>query len=165
MRKGLKFIFTRVALLLCFLGCERDDLCVDTPVTPFLIITFQNDDRSLDVKRPVVRLQVTLIENNKPFFIEPVSTDSIRIPLNTLKDNTKFLFTRNVGDANEANIASDILDFTYTRKDIYVNRACGFKTLFSDLKVNQETKNWIQNFEILNTNVNDEPNTHIQLFH
>lgn len=165
MKKVLKFIFVIITLLLCALGCERDDLCVDTPITPFLVITFQDSDPSLDVKKQVVRLQVTLIENDKLFFIEPVTTDSIRIPLNTITDNTRFQFTRNVDDPNEANIASDTLDFSYIREQFYVNRACGFKTLFSDLEMNQETSNWIQDFEIINTDVNDEPNTHIRLFH
>jgi len=174
MKKGILYIITITAALLSIAGCERDDLCVDTPITPFLVITFQDNDPSLDVKKRVVRLQVSLIDNNKSVFIEPVTTDSIRIPLNTITDKTKFQFTRNVGDANEDNIASDTLSFSYIRNEIYVNRACGFKTTFSDLQTainedraedNTKDNNWIQRFETVNTNINDEPNTHIRLFH
>jgi len=103
MKKGVPYILTIIAVLLSIVSCERDDLCVDTPITPFLVITFQDNDPSIDIKKRVISLQVSLIENNKPVFIEPVTTDSIRIPLNTITDKTKFQFTRNVRDANEDN--------------------------------------------------------------
>lgn len=174
MKKGYTYFLILTATLISILACERDDICVDTPITPFLTITFQDNDPSLDVSKIVTRLQVTLLENNEPYFVEPVSVDSIQIPLSTITDKTVFQFTRNVNDANEANIASDTLSFSYSREEEFVNRACGFKTIYSNLEaiINEDRteddirdNNWIQKLEIINTTIDDEPNTHIRLFH
>jgi len=166
-KKGIH-IFVIFVGLISFLGCERDDICVDAPITPLLVVTFRDNDPNVDASSRVLNLQVNLLEDGRPFFPEPISTDSIRIPLNTITSNTVFRFTRNVDDVNTANTATDTINFSYSPNNIYVNRACGFKTIFSDLSVtiNEETgnNNWIQRVEVLNTNVDDEPNTHIQLF-
>jgi len=174
MKKILIYISTILFTIFSIVSCERDDICVDTPITPLLTISFRDSDRSIDAAKRVIQLQVTLLKNNDSVFTQPITTDSIRIPLSTISDTTVFRFTRNVGDSNMNNTASDTLSFSYLRDNLYVNRACGFKTVYSDLNVsldndgienNIEEGNWIQRIEIINTNVNDEPNTHIHLFH
>jgi len=162
------------SILAATISCERDDICVDVPITPLMTIAFQNNDPSFDAPRVVTNLQVTLIENDSTFFASPISSDTIRIPLQTLTNQTVFLFTRNVDDPNPDNTATDTLSFSYETENIFVNRACGFKTFYSNLSAeinedrpeeNTTENNWIQRLEIINTSINDEPNTHIRLFH
>ncbi len=174
MKKGLFYLVIIASVLLASISCERDDICVDVPITPFMTIAFQNNDPNFNVPRVVTNLQVTLIENDSTVFTTPISDDTISIPLNTLTNKTVFQFTRNVGDANVNNTATDTLSFSYITENVFVNRACGFKTFYNELsaEINEDRdsldtsdNNWIQQLEIINTTINDEPNTHIRLFH
>lgn len=174
MKKGIAYFVIVFSILAATIACERDDICVDAPITPFMSIAFQNNDPNFNTPRVVTNLQVTLIENDSTVFTTPISEDTIRIPLNTLTNRTVFQFTRNVGDANVANTATDTLSFSYTTENVFVNRACGFKTFYNELsaEINEDRdsldtsdNNWIQRLEIINTTINDEPNTHIRLFH
>lgn len=174
MKKGLLYFVAITTVLMVTIACERDDICSDTPITPFMTIAFQNNDPNFNAPRAVSNLQVRLLENDSTFFAAPISSDTIRIPLRTLSEKTVFLFTRNVDDPNPANTATDTLSFTYTTENVFVNRACGFKTFYNDLSAeinelrpenNTDSNNWIQQLEIINTTINDTPNTHIRLFH
>lgn len=168
------YLFVSLIIGSTFFSCEKDDICVDVPITPLLTINFLNEDPNFELPRVVNNLEIRLLENDSSVFAAPVSRDSINIPLRTLSDETTYIFTRNVDDANTNNTASDTLQFTYNTENVFVNRACGFKTFYSNLSliINPDRpsdtilpNNWISRFEIINTNINDEPNTHIRLFH
>ncbi len=159
---SLKFIFILSFILCSIIGCERDDLCSDVPITPLLIITFE-DDNNTGVRMNVPSLQITSIKNNQTIFSQPPTTDSINIPLDINANSTRYIFTRNSGDLNPENTRSDTITFSYQRENIYVNRACGFRTIFSELDSQRETDNWIINSSIDNPNVNDQINAHIRL--
>ena len=71
--------------------------------------------------------------------------------------------------------STDIIQFNYVRRNEYVSRACGFRTYFdfSTLSINPYTLkgsasatvgNWIKDFQIFNTIVNNENETHIKIF-
>lgn len=174
MKNYYLYIFTAFIIGTTFFSCERDDICVDTPITPLMTINFLNEDPNFELPRVVNNLEIRLLENDSSVFATPVSRDSLNIPLRTLSEETTYIFTRNVGDANSNNTASDTLQFTYNTENVFVNRACGFKTFYSNLSLiinparatnSTEPNNWISRFEINNTNINDEPNTHIRLFH
>ena len=139
-----------------------------------MTIAFQNNDPNFDVPRAVTNLQIRLLENDSAFFATPISTDTIRIPLRTLSEKTVYLFTTFVDDPNPENTATDTLSFSYTTENIFVNRACGFKTFYNNLttEINEDRpeentgpNNWIQQLEIINSTIDDEPNTLIRLFH
>ena len=85
------------------------------------------------------------------------SADSIAIPLDLNADLTHYRF------ANTA--FTDEFTFIYSREDEFVSRSCGFKTLFSDLNIVDQTNNWISNYEIQNTTVENERTTHITFYH
>ncbi len=144
------------------MSCERDDLCSDVPITPLLILTFDGEDNA-GVQANVPFLQITSTKNNNTFFAAPTTTDSIAIPLDITLDNTQYIFTRNSGDANTDNILSDTITFFYNRRNEFVNRACGFRTIYSNLDTERETNNWITNSQIINSEVNDQLNAHIRL--
>ena len=50
--------------------------------------------------------------------------------------------------------SEDIITITYTTKQVYVSRACGFKTVFKNvaLTVENDGDNWIQFIQSVNDN-------------
>jgi hypothetical protein len=134
-----KYMFKRIlyiaAILFTLQGCTRDDICAEgTPTTPLLIITFKDSTNPL-VSKEVPNLTIETADLNGTQVMTAVSTDSIAIPLNVSTDITKYRFKKDDGGDNPN---TDILTFSYTREDIYVNRACGFKTIYDDLSVAKE---------------------------
>ena len=67
-------------------------------------------------------------------------------------------------DGNE-----DIITINYSTEQVYVSRACGYKTIFKNvtLTINNDGDNWIQSKESINDNqsVEDEKAAHFKLFH
>ena len=94
------------------------------------------------------------------------------IPLKTDADVTSFSFVLNFGNSNTALINEDILKFNYSRTDIFVSRACGFKTEFTldpitpfvhtDAAVADEK--WIQYIAVKNSIIDNENETHLEIF-
>lgn len=168
-----------VFTLLLNVNCQRDDICDTFEVTPRLIINFIDDDinNSDNLTKSVTSLAVRLIVD-KDDILNPenryvttslvdssLTTSSLILPFNTLKDTITYVFTRNFNSENEALIEEDTIVLSYKRTNNFINRACGFQTTFDDLKINRKTNVWISNDEILNTTITDEQNPHLLLFH
>ena len=164
----MKIIFkSLIALFLAasiFASCTRDDICdPETAVTPLLIITFKDNANPLQGKS-VTNLVIRKNNTDSTFVFSPTeATDSIAIPLDTELDLTQLIFTLNDGD--EENINADNVAFTYQREEAYVNRACGFKTTYTDFttEVEDDTDNWITSFQVLQTNITDEIEAHLSI--
>ena len=69
------------------------------------------------------------------------------------------------GDLTTGNF--DVITANYVGEDVYVSRACGYKTVFNNLALNLEpdSDNWVINSEILNSTVKDETKAHVKIFH
>lgn len=164
MRQKIIFI---IASLLLLNGCTRDDICApDQAVTPLLIITFNNTlDR--EERKAVTNLVVTTDLNE--ITIANVASDSIAIPLSTTADDTRYRFMA----TNTNNIdVTDVLEFTYTREDTYINRACAFKTTYTNITATEDTQDedndaasWIRDIQINEQTVENELQSHITIFH
>jgi len=149
------------------LGCTRDDICPeDTAATPLLVISF-NDRTDPTSEKNVTDLQ---IETNatEPVLVFSASsgTSTVSIPLDTNNDTSSFRFITNAGNEDEENI--DIVNFNYERTNSYVNRACSFKTVYTNLvavRENEGTDNWIFTLTINNTTVEYETETHLTILH
>ena len=159
----------RIILLLitlfCLNGCTRDDVCSEeTPTTPLLIIVFKDIDNPLNGK-DVPNLIINADYANDIEVYNGSDTDSIAIPLRTTADNVRFRFSSENDQGTFKNI--DVLSFNYQRQDIYVNRACGFKTTYTNLEpeLNPDANNWILNLEIENQTIEDETKAHITILH
>lgn len=159
----------RIILLLISIlslkGCTRDDICSEeTPTTPLLIIVFKDNDNPVNSK-DVPNLAINADYANDVEIYKGSGIDSIAIPLRTAVDDVRFRFSNENDDGTFTNI--DVLSFNYERQEIYVNRACGFKTTYSNLGYTLETdsNNWILNLEIENKTVEDETNAHITILH
>jgi len=163
MIKRLVFTFF---LLYTFAGCTRDDLCAeDTATTPLLQIQFKDITDRLQNKA-VSSLRVLVIGTDTVEAFQGESDTLVGIPLNTLTTRSEFHFIANSNDSINAN--TDILSFTYSTQDIYINRACAFKTIYNDLQADLEPEigtNWIEDITLLKTNVEDETEPHLTIFH
>lgn len=160
-------------------GCEKDDICdANTPTTPRLIISFY-DYNNPTVKKRVTRLKVIgddqpqgIIFNESALDDEKYLTsgDSIGIPLRTDADTVTFSFILNSGSTDATQTNTDKIKFNYTRQNVYVSRACGFKTIFKlDPLVPFEPQDgtdgkWMRNIEQINLNIEYEDETHLKVY-
>ena len=158
-----------------FSSCEKDDICEETTATtPKLIIEFY------DILNPTVLKNVTNLAVKEDGITNVLSfTDKskIELPLKTNEDSTKYSFVLNAGNTNTSLIYTDVLQFNYSRKTVFVSRACGFKTLF-DLNNDVSLPNpyiinntptasqgiWIKNITVETSNITTENETHIKIY-
>ncbi len=164
----VKRIVFLLFLVFLFKGCTRDDICPEgTATTPNLIIVF-NNNLNPNNRKDVEGLSIQTDYEDSVLVLATTTTDSIAIPLSTTSDTTKYRFirTRGTGDLTEINV--DKVMFIYSRKDLYVTRACGFKTEFDNLDYNLEDEgsgNWIKNVTKYRDTVSDEKKAHFIFFH
>lgn len=156
-----------LALLVILLNaCERDDLCSNTfQVTPNLVIEFY-DINEPESPKPVANFGFVAVGTTDTIFINNVS--EISLPLRTNQNSTAYLFATNTN--NPATFNVDEVRFNYAINDVYVNRACGFRTEFLDLqalRINAQTPetNWIRNLSVQRSNIRDENEAHLYIFH
>ena len=76
----LQLIGSCIFSLIVFSTCEKDDFCIDNPVTPKLVIRFY-DNINRDIVKRVDRLSI-FIESAPDSILRQQNTDSIAIPLN-----------------------------------------------------------------------------------
>ena len=155
-------------LIITFSSCEKDDICdASTSTTPKLIIEFY------DILNPIVKKNVTNLavkDINTSSSLVFNGTSRIKIPLKTNLDLTKYSFILNSTDTAIDN--EDFLQFNYTRQNLFVSRACGFKTNFTlnpttpFIKTETSTPDgyWIQNVEIITSNITTENEIHVKIY-
>ena len=174
-----------VALLLILLvtsySCEKDDICdANTPTTPRLIIEFY-DISNPSVLKNVTNLKVIGEGMTDGIIFNPSSIgdsqyltngNKIALPLKIDGDSTTFTFILNYGNTNTVLTDTDKVTFNYSRQNVFVSRACGFKTLFQFAPINPivhtsvpDTKlKWMQYISVEKSNVANENETHIKVF-
>ncbi len=164
----IKRIIFFLVLVFTLNGCTRDDICPEgTATTPKLIITF-NSNSNPDLHKTVDSLSIETDYENSTLVLAKTITDSIAIPLSTTSDTTKYRFIRTRGTASNTEINIDKVMFIYSRQDLYVNRACGFKAQFNDLVTileNEGSDNWILNISTNRDTILDEKKAHLTFFH
>ncbi len=148
-----KYLILLIILSFTLINCEKDDICIET-TTPKLIIVFYNND--IPTTKKVVTL-LTVSADEKGNIYENKSLDSIAIPLDLTQNNTLYKF--------KSGTIIDTINFTYERKDVFVSRSCGYKTIFENLKIESRSANWIKNDTIKNTTIDNETETHLSIFH
>ena len=162
----LKKIVFSVLLITFITSCTRDDICTEeTPKTPFLIINFKSKINPL-LSKEVPDLTVTTIVNKETIDLYKSETrDSIAIPLNVLANTTEYLLIKGNTSTTDGNI--DTVTFNYERDNVYINRACAFKTIYRDptTQLEVEQDNWINEIEINKLIIENEENTHVTIYH
>ena len=93
--------------------------------------------------------------------------DSIGIPLKNLEQLTIYSLTKDYNESSTSSGNSDQLYINYNYNYSYISRACGFITNYDleNLIIEKDTSNWILNTEIIKTNISNEENIHVKIFH
>lgn len=165
----MKKIFL-IVVVFCFSlsGCERDDVCdPETSTTPMLVIEFF--DAFLQTSPKIIN-NLAIVEIGNTIGFSLTSGIKIKIPLKTQLDVTKLRFIKDYSNPPNASTNDDVLEFNYTRKNEYISRACGFKTIFTlspGLPVlTDPTANgtWIQGIVVVQPNIINENETHIKIY-
>lgn len=150
-------------------SCEKDDICdANTVTTPRLVIDFY------DVTNPTVKKTVTNLAIVGEGLTEGIlfnGVSQIKVPLNPGADISQYHFILNYQNTNTELIDEDEMKFSYTRKNIYVSRACGFKTLFALNATNpvEQTDSptaeglWMKTITVTQPNITNENETHLSI--
>lgn len=156
-------------------SCEKDDVCTESmPRTPQLVIEFFDLDNPTTPKDVVDLLVIAeiFLEDENPSALFFTNENKIKIPLLVNEDSTTYLFRINSKSENPQLNRTDLVTFQYNRRDVFINRACGFKTLFDFEVFNPITiqgalpgpNPWILGQQIINVQVNPSEDAHVNFF-
>ncbi|WP_303315518.1 DUF6452 family protein [Flavivirga abyssicola] len=182
MRKRNLSLILIAIMALYYFSCERDDICPDsTPTTPRLKIDLL-DVANPDNKKNVFDLVVIGVDND--FILEDYNfiprVDSLLLPLRTTENSTQYILIKDasINDAGTPDDTSDdtidgnqdLITINYSREEVYVSRACGYKTIFRNVTLNLDTNDpdrWIISRQPLtdNQSVEDETAPHFTMSH
>ena len=154
-----KIVSLILLVFLTFSSCEKDDICdANTSTTPRLVIQFY------DFSNPTVLKNVTNLKVIGEGMTEGIffngNGSTVSIPLKTTENSTtyRFIFNSDLPSSNEEEIK-----FECTRENIFVSRACGFKTIFSLDKISSDLL-WIKDIRIEKSNIVNENETHVKIY-
>ncbi|MEO8236278.1 MAG: DUF6452 family protein [Flavobacterium sp.] len=165
-----KLIIASIALVITFSlwNCEKDDICEDgTPTTPRMIVEFY-DNLNPTVKKTVTNLGIVADGMTTGILYNGVS--KIEVPLQTTTDITKFSFIYDSQNVDLSLRNEDKITINYTRNDVFISRACGYKTLFTLLDNPNgiiktiDTDNWIKEIVIQKYKILNEDEVHVKIF-
>ncbi|NJX15470.1 DUF6452 family protein [Tamlana crocina] len=190
--KYFKILIISVLLLAALsISCERDDICpASTPTTPHLIIDFldvNNNDNPKNVFGLLIIDTLTtdtlLVTDLNIKSILPgygfISESTILLPLKTDANTTQFVLFKEaeINDNGTEEDTSDdfiegnpdVITINYSREQVFVSRACGYKTIFKNvtLTIEPDEDNWMLSRQPLtdNQSVEDETTTHFNITH
>ncbi|MGV9003719.1 DUF6452 family protein [Flavobacterium sp.] len=164
----MKKIILLVLIAISFSSCEKDDVCSDD-TTPKLVIEFF-DITNPSIPKNIFNLKVQEVGQAIPYFTFP-SENTISIPLRITATTTKYSFILNSADTTNAN--QDFLELNYTTQNVFVSRACGYKTIFElnndttgVIKTDAETADglWMQNVVKVTNSITSENETHLKIY-
>lgn len=178
--KYLKILIIPLILIAVLsISCERDDICAEsTATTPSVIIdVYDFDDQ--ESKKNVINLVISGVDNDAILSdYELVSSNNIVLPLKTTENTTQYTLIKeaSVNDNGTPDDSTDdfydgdydTLTINYSRKEVFVSRACGYKTIFENVTLTlDDTDNWILSQQPINSNqsVEDETTTHFNIYH
>jgi hypothetical protein len=175
----MKRILALLLITICFSSCEKDDICAEE-TTPRLIIEFYDISNPSNLKN-VLNLKVKgegatdFIVFNESLPIDNPNRylfggNKLELPLKINDSITKYSLILNSTSTTNAN--EDFLQFNYTPQNVFVSRACGYKTIFTlnaapdgIIKTDAIVPDnfWILEYSILTTNITTENETHIKI--
>lgn len=177
-------------LMLVLVGnysCERDDLCPASTQTTARLVIEAFDVSLPDDSKNIFGLRIEGIDENGEGNgvlenYNVVTSSELILPLRTDADVTRYKLHRDYtindngtpdnpdDDFEEGN--EDIITITYITEDIFVSRACGFKTVFNNVQIRIDVDDidddeWIIAIQTENDNqiVENEAEAHFILLH
>ncbi|MDD7887012.1 DUF6452 family protein [Flavivirga sp. 57AJ16] len=179
-----KISFVLIAIItICYFSCERDDICPDsTPTTPRLIIDLLDVNNADNKKRvfDLVAAGVGVADDAILADYSFVDTDHLVLPLRTDENSTQYRLIKeaSINDNGTPDDASDdfidgnydLITINYSREEVYVSRACGYKTIFKNVTLNldaSDTDPWIISRQPItdNPSVENETTAHFTMSH
>ncbi|MBT7850008.1 MAG: hypothetical protein HN714_00615 [Formosa sp.] len=158
--------------LIVIFSCEKDDICPETTqTTPRLVIEFYNlssPDEILAVPGLfAIGLDADVLE--VPIYNEIVTTrSSITLPLKTNDIITEFKLYKSY-DVVDGVVSGnpDTIKITYEAEDVYVSRACGYKTIFDiqTFAITSDSDQWMIGSDILIREITNENDIHVKILH
>ncbi len=151
MIKHLRFL----VLTLIFLGCEKDDICIEgSENTNRITIGFINNE-----SKNLTGINLSFIKaiDNDSVLSESFSGDELKLPLMVNSNETKYIL--------ELNKVKDTLIVFHQTSHLYLNRSCGFKSNFlikSDTEILKES-GWIREISIVQDSIFNEEKTNIHI--
>ena len=167
----MKKIFLFLLIAFSFSGCEKDDICdAATATTPRLVIDFYDINTTTPTLKAVSNLGIVAPPLTTGISFNGVTR--IYVPLKTTEDTTTMYFIQNGADTDATNDNTDILTFKYSRNNVYISRACGYKTLFNLNSLSGIVKTepltpdgtWIKNIVVVKPNLETENEVHVQIY-
>jgi len=176
--KYIKLLIT--ILFIVTTSCEKDDICSEeTLTTPRLFIEFYDISNHESLKN-IFNFRAQGVGNEDVLTgYNLVTSSQVLLPLKTTEGVTQYMLHNDYGiddngtpnDTTDDIITGneDIITIAYNTEEVYVSRACGFKTVFTNITVTVEDDGdkWI--LIILPTNDNqsviDETAIHFKIFH
>ncbi|AUC81681.1 DUF6452 family protein [Lacinutrix sp. Bg11-31] len=148
----MKKIITLLLLFVCIaFSCERDDICPeDTPTTPRMVVEFRNVT-AIDNTKNVAGLRIEDFDDATRTLDDDhsiTSEDQMLLPLKTDANETKYRVYKSYANTDGTITGNpDVITITYDTEEIYVSRACGYKTIYKNvlLTITPEagTDNWM----------------------
>jgi hypothetical protein len=163
MKKIFLGLFT-ILFAMSLFNCEKDDICEDgTPTTPRLIVEFYDNNNPSNLKT-ITDLGIIASGMTEGILFEDIS--KIEIPLKTNQNTVSYDF---ILDSQSASPTTDSITINYTHEDVYISRACGYKTVFKlndnpNGMVLNTPKNWIQEVAIQQFTIENENEVHVKIF-
>ena len=153
MIKHLRFL----VLTLIFLGCEKDDICIEgSENTNRVTIGFVNYKSRIQTG---ISLSYIKGINNDSILSEGFSGNYLKLPLKVNSNQTRYIL--------EHDKIKDTLKIFHQTNHLYLNRSCGFKSNFvikSETEIIKES-GWIREVSIEKDSIFNEENTNIFIYY
>jgi hypothetical protein len=174
-----KILGILIVILFSFPSCEKDDIC-DDDTTPRIVIDFYDYYDTSELLE-VTDLKVVgegmdegiVFDEDETDDDQYLSNDStISLPLDPNSDSTTYNFTINYGSSTTSSTYTDQITFYYTRENVYVSRACGYKTVYTldattpfvHTSVPSTSAEWMLYISVQTYDIIDEDETHVKIF-
>lgn len=163
-----KILSLLLLLIITSSSCEKDDICdASTSTTPRIVIEFY-DFSNPSVLKNVTNLSI-IGEGMTEALVKKSNANTISIPLKTTENSTSYRFVLNEETAFDN---EDVIKFDYTHENLYVSRACGFKTVFALNATNPLTLSdvaiadglWIKQIVLNSAVIENEKKTHVKIY-
>ena len=149
--------------LIVIFSCEKDDICPETTqTTPRLVIEFYNLSSPDEILAVPGLFAIGLDADGLevPIYNEIVTTrSSITLPLKTNDIITEFKLYKSY-DVVDGVVSGnpDTIKITYEAEDVYVSRACGYKTIFDiqTFAITSDSDQWMIGSDILIREITNE---------
>lgn len=163
-------------IFLCFgilSKCEKDDICAEgTPTTPKVVIDFY-EYLNPSVKKNFRKIEIIELDTpNRILVFE--NANKILLPLRTDSPQSNYIFKLTYININTEVTNQDLVEIKYSKDDIYISRACGYKSNFilesnEPLHPNPNVTDygndefWIKDYIVRQSVITNENETHLDI--